>query len=78
MYCGCQPGPTRVALHTGRMVEKPERQLYIHWTTCYDYRGVVDYRRVFLQKNVKYEVKTIEFLQNNEKTLTKLSAMSFE
>ena len=43
-----QPGPTRVALHPGRMMEKPERQPYVHWTTCYDYRGDVDYRRVFL------------------------------
>ena len=48
VYCGCQPGPTRVALHPGRMMEKPERQPYVHWTTCYDYRGDVDYRRVFL------------------------------
>ena len=31
-------------------MEKPERQPYVHWTTCYDYRGDVDYRRVFLQK----------------------------
>ena len=30
------------------MVEEPERQPYVHWTTCYDYRGDVDYRRVFL------------------------------
>ena len=37
VYCGCQPGPTRVALHPGRMVEEPERQPYIHWTTCYDF-----------------------------------------
>ena len=37
VYCGCQPGPTRVALHPGRMMEKPERQPYIHWTTCYDF-----------------------------------------
>ena len=48
VYCGGQPGPTRVALHPGRMMEKPERQPYVHWTTCYDYRGDVDYRRVFL------------------------------
>ena len=37
VYCGCKPGPTRVALHPGRMMEKPERQPYIHWTTCYDF-----------------------------------------
>ena len=37
VYCGCQPGPTRVALHPGRMVEEPERQPYVHWTTCYDF-----------------------------------------
>ena len=48
VYCGCQQGPTRVALHPRRMVEEPERQPYMHWTTCYDYRGDVDYRRVFL------------------------------
>ena len=30
------------------MMEKPERQPYVHWTTCYDYRGDVDYRRVFV------------------------------
>ena len=48
VYCGCQPGPTRVALHPGRVVKEPERQPYVHWTTCYDYRGDVDYRRVFL------------------------------
>ena len=37
VYCGCKPGPTRVALHPGRMMEKPERQPYIHWTTFYDF-----------------------------------------
>ena len=37
VYCGCKPGPTRVALHPGRMMEKPERQPYIYWTTCYDF-----------------------------------------
>ena len=40
-------------------MEKPERQPYIHWTTCYDYRGDVDYRRVFLHPlllNVKAEL----------------------
>ena len=37
VYCGCQPGPTGVALHPGRMMEKPERQPYVHWTTCYDF-----------------------------------------
>ena len=26
-----------MALHPGRMMEKPERQPYIHWTTCYDF-----------------------------------------
>ena len=46
---GVNQGPTRVALHPGRMAEEPERQPYIHWTTCYDYRGDVDYGRVFLQ-----------------------------
>ena len=35
VYCGCQPGPTRVALHPGRMVEVPERQPYVRWTTTY-------------------------------------------
>ena len=35
------------------MMEKPERQPYIHWTTCYDYRGDVDYRRVFLHIRVE-------------------------
>ena len=28
VYCGCQPGPTRVALHPGRVVKEPERQPY--------------------------------------------------
>ena len=37
VYCGCQPGPTRVALHPGRMLEKPEHQPYTHWTTFYDF-----------------------------------------
>ena len=50
VYCGCQPGPTRVALHPGRMVGTSERQPYVHWTTCCDYRGDVDYRRVFLHQ----------------------------
>ena len=35
--CGCQPGPTRVALHPGRVVKEPERQPYVRWTTCYDF-----------------------------------------
>ena len=35
VYCGCQPGPTRVALHSGRTVEVPERQPYVRWTTTY-------------------------------------------
>ena len=35
VYCGCKPGPTRVALHPGRMVEVPERQPYVRWTTTY-------------------------------------------
>ena len=35
VYCGCQPGPTRVALHPGRMVEVPERQSYVRRTTTY-------------------------------------------
>ena len=26
-----------MALHPGRMMEKPERQPYIHWTTFYDF-----------------------------------------
>ena len=26
-----------MALHPGRMVEEPERQPYVHWTTCYDF-----------------------------------------
>ena len=38
VYCGCKPGPTRVALHPGRMVEEPERQPYVRWTTCYDFK----------------------------------------
>ena len=34
VYCGCQPRPTRVALHPGMMVEEvPERQPYVHWTS---------------------------------------------
>ena len=37
VYCGCKPGPTRVALHPTRMVEEPERQPYVRWTTCYDF-----------------------------------------
>ena len=37
LYCWCRPGPTRVALHPGRVVKEPERQPYIHWTTCYDF-----------------------------------------
>ena len=52
VYCGCQTGQTHVAVHPGRVVKEPERQPYIHWTTCYDYRGDVDYRRVFLQERV--------------------------
>ena len=36
MYCGCQPGPTRVALHPGRVVKEPERQPYIRWTRGFD------------------------------------------
>ena len=53
-WARCQPGPTRVALHPGRMMEKPERQPYIHWTTYYEYRVDVDNRRVkrFLPKEV--------------------------
>ena len=35
VYCGCQPEPTRVALHPGRMVEVPERQPYTHSTSTY-------------------------------------------
>ena len=35
--CACEPGPTRVALHPCRMVEEPERQPYVRWTTCYDF-----------------------------------------
>ena len=31
VYCGYRPGPTRVALHPGRMVEVPERQLLRAW-----------------------------------------------
>ena len=26
-----------MALHPGRMVEEPERQPYVRWTTCYDF-----------------------------------------
>ena len=26
-----------MALHPGRVVKEPERQPYIHWTTCYDF-----------------------------------------
>ena len=37
---------------SGRVVKEPERQPYVHWTTCYDYRGDVDYRRVFLQTKI--------------------------
>ena len=48
VYCGCQPGPTRVALHPGRVVKEPERQPYIHWTTCHEYRGDEEYRAVLL------------------------------
>ena len=40
VYCGCQPGPTRVALHPGRVVKEPERQPYIHWTTCFDFEEI--------------------------------------
>ena len=36
VYCGCQPGLTRLALHPGRMVEVPERQPYVHWTSTYN------------------------------------------
>ena len=35
VYCGCKPGPIRVALHPGRRVEVPERQLDVRWTTTY-------------------------------------------
>ena len=31
VYCGYRPGPTRVALHPGKMVEVPERQLLRAW-----------------------------------------------
>ena len=41
-----------MALHPGRVVKEPERQPYIRWTTCYEYREDVDYRRVFLQKDI--------------------------
>ena len=34
------------------MVEEPERQPYVLWTTCYDFRGDVDYRRVLLQMGI--------------------------
>ena len=30
------------------MMEEPERQPYVHWTTCYDYRGDEEYRAVLL------------------------------
>ena len=54
VYCGCQPGPTRVTLHPNKMVEIPERKPYIRWTTYYDvlrFRRDVDCRRVFLHDN---------------------------
>ena len=54
VYCGCQPGPTRVARHPGRVVKEPERQPHEHWTTCCDYRGDVDYGRVFLQRTIEF------------------------
>ena len=41
-----------MALHPSKMMEKPERQPYIHWTTYYEYRGDVDYRRVLLHKTI--------------------------
>ena len=49
VYCGCQPGPTRVALHPGRVVKEPERQPYVHWTTCYDFEVMRNKRAVLLQ-----------------------------
>ena len=37
-----------MALHPGRMVEEPERQPYIRWTTCYDFEEtwIIDVYRV--------------------------------
>ena len=37
VYCGCKPEPTRVAFHPGRMVEEPERQPCLRWTTTHDF-----------------------------------------
>ena len=51
--------PTRVALHPGRVVKEPERQPYIHWTTCYDYRGDEEYRAVLLHPSSDLVVSTI-------------------
>ena len=41
-------------------MEEPERQPYIHWTTCYDYRGDVDYRRVLLQMGSENTTNLLE------------------
>ena len=63
VYCGCKPGPTRVALHPGRMVEKPERQPYVRWTTCYDFEemGNMDLS--------PYKTKRPNLLQNKQDRL---------
>ena len=56
VYCGCQPGPTRVALHPGRMMEKPERQPYIHWTTFYDFEETRNIELCSLQASTHHDV----------------------
>ena len=40
-------------------MEEPERQPYIHWTTCYEYREDVDYRAVLLQNTTDLTLKTM-------------------
>ena len=58
VYCGCQPGPTRVALHPGRMMEKPERQPYIHWTTFYDFEETRNIELCSYKTPPKFHEKT--------------------
>ena len=72
VYCGCQPGPTRVALHPGRMMEKPERQPYTHWTTFYDFEETrnielcsYSIQRIF---RVRHSLKIDGFLTGLPKT----------
>ena len=47
LYCGCQPGPTCVALHPNKKVEMTGRRPYVRWTTCYDVlrRATISKRR---------------------------------